>query len=119
MKALVTTLGLATLIVVVLIGGGALFATIAEANAASADTVMTCQQLDVRVIPSGEEVTLVNNGNGTVNGTLTVERDEVVVATIAVPTLPPGEPIPVAVPQGETAIFAPHSCNRTFAASLG
>lgn len=118
MKALVTTLGLAVLIVVVLIGGGALFATIAEANAASAETVMTCQQLEVRIIPSGETVTLVNHGDDAVNGTLTVERGGEAVTTIAVSALPPGEPTPVTVPTGETAIFAPHSCNRTFTAVL-
>lgn len=119
MKAIVTSIGLGILIFVVLAGGGALFGHIAEVNAAGVETAITCQELEVRVIPSGGAVTLVNQGEHTVSGTLTVERDGAVVHRTAVAALRPGEPTEVPIPEDGTTVFRPDGCNRTFTGSSG
>lgn len=119
MNALVTSVaGLGVLVLGVLVGGPALFSYIAAENAQEARTAVACHELRIDIESAGSGVALINRGEHAVNGTLTVEEDGTTINTTRVDPIPPHELVQVAVPDGDTAVFTPDGCDRTFTASL-
>lgn len=118
MKALVASLGLGLLVIVILLGGGALFGHIADANAQGARTAIACQEVQVAIRSTGNGVALINRGEQTVSGTLRAERGGTAINTTRVGSIPPGELVEVPVPEGRTVVFTLDGCDRTFTHAL-